>query len=310
LPNATEADVERALAARTIVRTWPMRGTLHFVAAADVRWILELLTPRIVAGSAGRNKQLELDDAVFARSRDAFINALQGGRQLSRQAMYAVLEAAQISTAGQRGLHILWRLAQDQLICFGARAGKQQTFALLDEWVPAARSLERDEALAELAERYFTGHGPATLEDFVWWSGLKIADARAGLAMAASRLAQDIVDTRVYWMAQDVPAVRSVSPNAFLLPGFDEFLLGYRDRSAALDPRDAQKVHPGGNGMFSPTIVLYGRVAGTWKRTLKRDAVAIEASPFSPLSKADKQKLATVVESYGNFLDMAVSFDI
>ena len=141
LPGAREATVEQALADRSIVRTWPMRGTLHFVAAADARWMLALLAPRTMAQAAGRFRQLGLDDDAFALSRDACIAALQGGRQLTRAALYQVVEAAHVSTAGQRGIHILWRLAHEQLICFGARAGKQQTFALLDEWAPAGSNV-------------------------------------------------------------------------------------------------------------------------------------------------------------------------
>lgn len=183
--NAVEADIEQALADRTIIRTWPMRGTLHFVAATDVRWMLELLTPRIVANNAQRLlRQFGLDEAVFARSKDLFVRALQGGKRLARNAMYEVLEAGGVSTAGQRGLHILGRLAQAGVICFGAREGKQQTFALLDEWAPTARRMARDEALAEIARRYFTSHGPATLQDFAWWSGLTVANAQAALELA------------------------------------------------------------------------------------------------------------------------------
>ncbi|MBI1879200.1 MAG: AlkZ family DNA glycosylase [Chloroflexi bacterium] len=150
LPDATDADIEQAIADKTIIRTWPMRGTLHFVAAEDARWLLKLLTPRIIAQTAGRYRQLELDEATFARSKELFAQALQGGKQLTRNEMLQLLEKASISTAGQRGYHILGRSAQDGLICFGAPQGKQQTFTLLDEWAPATKSLERDEALAEL----------------------------------------------------------------------------------------------------------------------------------------------------------------
>jgi hypothetical protein len=191
--GATEAGIEQALVDRSIVRTWPARGTLHFVAAEDVRWILELLAPRLIARTSGRYRQLALDEATFARSREVLIRALEGGKRLSRDAMYQVLESAHISTAGQRGIHILGRLAQEGLLCFGARDGKQQTFMLLAEWVPAAKSKTRDEALAELARRYFTSHGPATLQDFVWWSGLTTLDAKAGLEMAKQHLVQEVV---------------------------------------------------------------------------------------------------------------------
>jgi Winged helix DNA-binding domain len=306
LPHATEADIEQAIAERTIVRTWPMRGTLHVVAAADVRWMLALLTPRIVAGSAGRHKQLGLDDATFARSQKVLAKALQGGQQLARDEAMALLDRNGISTVGQRGYHILGRLAHDSVICFGSRTGKQHTFVLLDEWVPAARKLERDEALAELARRYFIGHGPASLQDFAWWSGLKISDARAGLAMAAPHLVQVAVEGKDYWMRADAPEPGRAAPSTFLLPGFDEFLLGYTDRSAALQPQHAQKIIPGGNGVFMPTLVVNGRVAGTWKRAVQKKAVTIELSPFAALKKTEMQAIAVVAQRYGQFLGLPV----
>lgn len=160
--DACEGAVEKAIANRKIVRTWPMRGTLHFVPAADVRWMLKLLTPRVIARSAGRYRQLELDKRTFANSKKVFVRALEGGKQLTRTEMYKALEAAKISVAGQRGIHILGHLAQEGLICFGNRRAKQQTFVLLDEWVPENQSLNREEALAKLARCYFRSHGPAT----------------------------------------------------------------------------------------------------------------------------------------------------
>lgn len=310
LPGATEIDVEHALANRSIIRTWSMRGTLHFVAAADVRWMLELLTPRIIARAARRYQQLELNDMAFGHARDLFISALQGGKQLSRPAMYALLDAAGISTAGQRGTHILGRLAQEGLICFCTREGKQHTFALLNEWVPATKRLERDGALAELTTRYFTGHGPATLQDFVWWSGLNVSDARGGLEMAASLLVQETVNGTLYWGPPNQPLARAASPAVYLLPGFDEYMLGYRDRGASLDPLYTNRINPGGNGMFSPTIVVDGRVMGTWKRTLKKNTTVITASPFTPLSAPETHGLATAAEKYCTFLTAPVSLQI
>ena len=292
-PGATAATVERAVAERAIVRTWPMRGTLHFVSPGDVRWMLELLTPRIVARSAGRHRQLELDDAAFSRSRKAVERSLQGGRRLSRTAVYRVLEAAGVSTAGQRGLHILGWLAQKGVLCFAAREGKQQTFALLDEWVPAARRLDRDEALAELALRYFTSHGPATLHDFAWWSGLTLGDARAGLESAAPRLVREDVDAQTYWFPEPAKA-KPRSPEAHLLPVYDEYLVGYKDRTAALDPLYAERA---GNGIFRPVVVVDGRVAGTWTR-----ATVAEPSLFTPPSRAETRAVAAAAERYATFV--------
>jgi len=166
LPEATEAEIEQAIAGRTIVRTWPMRGTLHFVASADIHWMRALLTPRVIAGSAARQQNLELDAAVFARCEKHFLKALRGGKQLTREAMLALLEKAGITITDYRGYHILWRLSQEGLLCFGPHEGKQPTFVLLDEWCPATKPWEREKSLAELAKRYFTSHGPATMLDF------------------------------------------------------------------------------------------------------------------------------------------------
>jgi hypothetical protein len=304
--NAVEADIERALANRTIIRTWPMRGTLHFVAAADARWMLELMTPRIVANNAKRIlRDFELDEAVFARSKDLFESALQGGRQLKRNELYKVLEAGGVSTAGQRGLHILGRLAQDGFICFGAREGKQQTFALFDEWAPSAKRMPRDESLAEIAKRYFTSRGPATLQDFAWWSGLTMADASAGLEMAKRSLAQETVNGRNYWRGSSTPEGKDPSPAAYLLPAYDEYTVAYKDRSAVLDP-SYTKLTNSGNGIFYPVIVVNGQVVGTWKRTLKKDSIAISQSPFAQLNRAETRAIADAASRYGKFLGVSV----
>jgi hypothetical protein len=307
LPNATEGSVEQAIADRTIVRTWPMRGTLHFVAATDVRWMLELLAPRVIASSARRHELFGLDDALIARIKKLFIGALQGSRQLTRDEMYRLLERADISVTGQRGFHILWRLAHDGVICFGAHRGKQATFALLDEWLPKTQDPGRDQALAELARRYFTGHGPATLQDFVWWSGLKISDAKVGIEMVSAQLRRETIDGRVYWMPQGMSALPKASNTVYLLPGFDEYMLGYTDRSASLDPLHTKKILPGNNGAFSATIVIGGRVVGTWKRVFQKQEVVITPSPFTPLSKTETRAFAAAAERYSHFVGKRIA---
>jgi len=303
---AVEADIEQGLANRTIIRTWPMRGTLHFVAAADARWMLELLTPRVVANNVQRLlRQFGLDEAAFARSKDMVVRALQDGKQLTRNATYGVLEAGGVSTAGQRGLHILWRLAQDGVICFGAREGKQQTFALLDEWAPKAKRMGRDESLAELAKRYFTSRGPATLQDFTWWSGLTTADATFGLEMAKRSLAQETINGQTYWLAEAPPATKDSSTTAHLLPAYDEYMVAYKDRSAALNPKYS-KLPNYGHGIFNPTMVVDGQVVGIWKRTLKKETLAISPSPFTKLKHAETRAIAEAASRYGKFLGASV----
>ena len=305
--NATENDVERALADRTILRTWPMRGTLHFVAAEDARWMLELMTPRVLAASTRRlQQQYDLDEAVFSRSRDLFIRALQGGRQLTRNAMYQALEDAGIPAAGQRGLHILWRLAQEGLICFGAREGKQQTFVLLDEWVPGAVSgakrLEREEALAELARRYFTSHGPATVQDFTWWSGLAPADAAAGLEGIKADMVHEVIDRKTYWFASSMPAADEVSSAAYLLPAWDEYTVAYKDRGAVLDTAYEKDAGYG----LSPVIILDGKVVGTWKRMLGKKSVAVTLNPFSSIDETGRSAFTRATRRYGEFFGLPV----
>lgn len=305
--TATEADIEQAISDKKIVRTWPMRGTLHFVAPKDIRWMLALLTPRIINRAARRHQQLELDAATFTRAERLFSLALRGGQRLTRSEMMDVLEQGGISTDGQRGYHILGWAAQTGLICFGPRQGKQDAFVWLDDWLPPGPTLNRDESLAELARRYFTGHGPATLQDFVWWSGLPVADARAAVEMVEVQLAQEELDGQTYWLSASSSGTKTGSPTACLLPAFDEYLLGYRDRSAVLEPTHAGKVVPGGNGMFKPLIVIDGQVVGTWKRTLRKTKLIITFAPFDSLSSAQMEAIVAEAERYGAFMNLPVT---
>ncbi len=302
--DATEATIEQAIAERRIVRTWPLRGTIHFVAAEDVRWLLKLSAERTIRRAFSRHQELELDDATFARSGEVLIEALEGGRQLERHAAYAALEAAGISTVGQRGIHILGRLAQEGLLCIGPRQGKQPTFVLLDEWVPAGREWERDEALSELARRYFTGHGPATLADYTWWSGLAAAEARAGLEAVKGELAQEEIDGQVYWFAPATAAPALTSPIAHLLPVYDEYVVAYKDRRAILTPEYAAR-SDAGNGIFRAPILIDGQIVGTWTRKLTKEAVVISPNLFRGLSRDEEKALAAAARPYGAFLGLS-----
>ena len=269
--GATEADVERAIANRAIVRTWPMRGTLHLVAAADIHWITRLLAPRAIARAAGRHRELGLDARTFARARAVFAKELAGGVTRTRDELYALLANHRISPAGQRGIHILAMLAMQGLVCFGPHRGKQPTFTLLDDWIPPPPPRDRDDALRELATRYFTSHGPATLADFAWWTGLPVGHARHAVALASlDELA--VGGTAHYWAASRRPAA---GPRVHLLPPYDELTVAYRDRSAVLDPAHAEATR---NGIFSPVIVVDGRIVGTWTREMTRHRIVVRAS--------------------------------
>jgi hypothetical protein len=299
--GAKETDVERAIAERQFVRTWPMRGTLHFVAAADVRWMVRLLTARVTRGAASRHRQLELEARDFGRAGEVFVRALEGGRALTRQALYRLLHEEGISTADARGLYILGQLAHQGLICFGPRDGKQQTIVLLDEWLPKARLLAGDEALAELTRRYFTGHGPATVQDFGWWSGLTQREIKTGLDLVSGALASETVDGKMYWMSPSLVAAPA-SRMAHLLPPWDEFTVGYRDRSAVIDPAFAPRASDG--GMFYPLIVSDGRVLGRWQRALVKGGVRVTFAPFARLTDAQARAVAAAASRYARFLGM------
>jgi hypothetical protein len=222
---------------------------------------------------------------------------------MTRDEMYQALERAKISPAGQRGYHLLWRNAQEGLICFGAPRGKHQTFVLLDEWVPPAKPLRRDEALAKLVLRYFASHGPATLKDFVWWSGLTMQDAKDGIERVSSSLASKSVNSIPYWMDRCITSLKRGSPVVNLLPGFDEYILGYTDRSPVLNPLHSREVYRGVNLLFNPTILVDGHVEGTWKRVMRRDKVDLILKPFKTLGKAEAHALTRAIRRYGEFMN-------
>lgn len=305
LPGTTEADIEQAVAEGSIVRTWPMRGTIHFVAPEDVRWMLKLLTPRIIGRMARMYRQAELDEGVFAQSREVVISLLQGGKQLARRAVSQALEAAGIPTGNQRGLFIIGYLAQQGVICLGPRQGKQHTIVLLDEWVPPGKELEGEEALAELAKRYFTSHGPATVQDFAWWSGLTVGEAKAALEMVQGELVEEVRDGRSYWLSPAPPQAASPLPTALLLPPFDEYTVAYKDRTAAHPQANTAEI---GHGIDA-NLIVNGQIIGTWKRALQKEQVTITPTYFIAPDAAEKRALEAAAAHFGSFLGRAVEAD-
>jgi hypothetical protein len=267
--------------------------------------MLRLLAPRLISGSARRNRQLELDEATFSNSFQILIKKLQATRVATRTEMMQALEAAGISTAGQRGYHILGRAALEGLVCFGPQQGKQQTFVLLEVWAPPGRQLEQDEALAELAIRYFLSHGPATLADFAWWSSLAATDARQALELARAQLDRETHGGQTYWLRQNLPTVAEPSPAAHLLPAFDEYFLGYTDRSAVLDKHFKPQL-VSSNGVFRPMLVIDGQVVGVWKQELSKQSIKITLMPFKSLNWEEEEAIIPAVDRYGAYLGLPV----
>ncbi len=293
---ATQREVDEALESGSIVRSWPMRGTLHFVIPEDLKWILGLTTERLLRQAASRLRALGLHEAQFETARAAAIDALQGGRRLSRTGLYHVFDQAGVSSNQQRGYQLLWYLSQTGTLCFGPPEGTTQTFALLDEWIPSSRQLEGDEALGELALRYFNARGPATVRDLAWWSSLTLSAARRGLEVVRPELAVTEVDGVEYVHS---PSLEPEAGGIRLLPAYDEFLLGYQDRSLQLDPEVSDRVFPGSNGVFLNIVVADGIVCGTWRRPAR--ATSVEVTTFEPLTARAEAGLRKPVRDYARF---------
>lgn len=292
--RATEAEVEAAHASGALVRSWPLRGTLHLVAAEDLGWMLSLTGERTVRAGAGRHRQLGLDETDFARVAAIARDRLTGGGRADRDELLAAFREGGVGTDGQRGAHLLGRLAHTGLVVLSGRT----EYALLDEHVPAPRVLDPDAAADELALRYFTGHGPATVRDLAWWSGLPLTLVRAATARVRDRLAAIEVDGVEYLLR---PGLEPDGDGVHALPGFDEYLLGYADRSAALPPEHADTIVPGGNGMFLPTLVVRGEVVGTWRRDRGRRVVRAAVAPFAPLTAVAERGFGVAMRRYGRF---------
>ncbi len=306
--GTTQADIHQATVDRQILRTWPMRGTVHFVPPADAKWMLDVTGARALTGAAGRRERLGLTEGIVTKATEVLREALRGGRCLTRADCVARLIDAGVHTAPEHGYHLLWYASQIGVTCIGPQQGKEQTFVLLDEWVPQPNVLDRDEALTTLAIRYFQSHGPATEKDFVGWTGLLVSDARSGIMLAGEILsAVNTVSGPMVVGTQSLdasPSTEIQDDELLLLPGFDEYLLGYKDRTAMIRTEHSDQVVPGGNGVFKPTLVAKGRVIGTWKRTVKKQRVDMQANPFSPFTRRQHLAFATAANRYAQYLQL------
>src|ERR1700754_1726561 len=288
LPGVGIGEINDALEERTVLRTWPMRGTVHWVPAADAHWMLDLMGVRQLTGAAKRRETLGIDEKTADRAVEILGSALAGGGRMTRAECLATLTDGGVEVTGQRGYHLLWYASQRAVTAIAPHVGKDQTFVLLDDWAPKPRRPSREEALAIMALRYFRGHGPATRKDFAGWTGLTMGDCEIGIAGAGDALTAVDVDGTEMIMAAD--AVDSGPGDWLALPGFDEYMLGYKDRSMMATPDQLAAIIPGGNGVFQSTIVQRGHVMATWKRTLTREGVTVTVLPLAEfdLSFAEK----------------------
>ena len=305
----TDAEIDRALADGSILRTHVLRPTWHFVTPADIRWLLALSAPRVKTACASRWRQLGLDKALFKRSQAALGKALRNGPLARPQVAVALTQAGVLSAGDPRLSHVLMQAELDGLICSGGRQGKQFTYALLDQRAPKAGTLSRDEALAELTRRYFTAHGPATAQDYAWWSGLTLTDVRRGLESIKSQLRREVINDQAYWLAESHTPIKDSRPTATLLPNFDEYTVGYTDRRAIFDAVHTPQLDARNAGLaLSQTVLIRGQIVGAWQRTFQKEAVQLEFTPFRPLTKTDQRAVAKAAEAYGAFLGLPVAW--
>lgn len=306
--SATDASISRAFDAGEIVRTHVLRPTWHFIAADDVRWLVAFSAPRIQAANARLYAQFELSGAVLKKAHAIIAEALAGRQYRTRAELAALLEARRISAYGQRGTFIVMHAELAGLICSGPVRGRQHTYALLDERVPRGHSFQGDEALAELARRYFTSHGPATPHDFAWWSGQTVGAARRAIEMLGSELESDLFDGKTYWRSGEGVTARLRAPAVQLLPNYDEHVVAYRDHGPSVDPRAPDALYGWGNGLTPHLVVLNGLVIGGWRRKLEPDRIVAVLTLPVRLSATERKAFDRATQHYSDFMELPVVY--
>jgi hypothetical protein len=305
LPDATDEMATEAFQKGEIVRTHLLRPTWHIVTSKDIHWILELTSPHIKPLLRLRHRDLELSELTINRSKSVIEKSLVGGKHLTREEIMLQLQSSGITTEGQRASHLMLICELDGLVCSGKPNGNKQTYTLLDEWVSKTSSISRDEALAELAKRYFRSHGPATIQDFIWWSGLPVKDAKNALEMVKSEFISTKIDERIFWFSESNSDSGGEKTKAYLLPAYDEFIISYRDRTDSLLAVDFKKA-VSENGLFRPIIVVNGKVIGIWKRQQMKNQLLIIPEYFSRVTQNEQEQIDTASKQYGHFLNMKV----
>jgi hypothetical protein len=302
----SDAAIDQSFAKGEILRTHILRPTWHFVTPEDIRWMLMLTGPRVHAANAFMYRQLELDKGILKKSNATLEKELRDGKPLTRTELASAFQKAGILTSGLRVGYFLMYAELEALICSGPRRGKQFTYALLEERAPNARKLSYDEALAELTQRYFSTRGPATLQDFTWWSGLTMADAKKGIEMVKSRFVAEEIGGKMYWYDPSVSPVKEKSPAAHLLPNYDEYFIGFKDRSAIGETIRPFNLDANNPAFIANIIIIGGQIVGGWRRALKKDAVIVQLNLITNLTKAENQALRVAMEQYSKFLGLPV----
>ena len=301
--GVTDAEVEKEITDGKILRTHVLRPTWHFVVPEDIRWMLALSAPRIMAAAAHYDRKLGIDADVLRRSRAVLTKALGDGKYLTRRELADALTRARVRADGtQRLAHLMIHAELDGLVCSGPRRGKQFTYALMDERVPPAKRLERDSALHTLATRYFTTRGPATADDFAWWSGLTKTDAKAAANSLGSNFDSAVIAGRSYWFPHSTRVPVSRTPIARLLPTYDEYLVSYANRGAAHAKVNPSEVGETFDFLGSNVIIIDGQIVGRWKREIIKNSVHVAVQPLTSLTDSDRAAIAREIARFNRFV--------
>lgn len=298
--GSTVNEINEALDRGEILRTHLLRPTWHIVSAADIRWMLELTAARIKKKMKPRDTQLGLTPAIIQQSKSILVKALEGGEHLTKEAIDVLWEKASIPTTEYRDAHLLMHAELDGLVCSGKSLGNVVRYALMEERVQPSPPMGRDEALSQLAQRYFSSHGPATVQDFIWWSGLTVGDAKSAVESVRAELHFETIGSQTFLFANDLLHLPLEKDRVHVLPAFDEFIVAYKDRTATLIPQQFEKV-VSNNGVFRPALVLDGKVIGVWRRTGKKDKIEVEATLFSKTSLKIRSKIENAFKPFGQF---------
>jgi hypothetical protein len=307
----TDKDLDEALAAGSIVRTHVLRPTWHFVARDDLRWLLALSGPRVQQGNAGRYRELGLDTRIRARAEKVIVSALEGGNRLTRKEIAAVLDDSGIDRSGQRMPYFLSHCELEAVIGSGGLAGKQQTYALLDERVPSGGRFDRDDSLVELVRRYLTSHGPATVKDMSWWSGLTMTDLRKARELLGDEVRSETVDGMVLWSIASDDSPPPAPRGAHLLQTYDELGVGYSESRFLGDPGAERARAAWGDRTYpSGVLLLNGRVGGHWRRTIGRQSIRVEVHLYEEPKRGATRAVEAAAEDLGLFFDLPVTVDV
>ena len=300
LGGCTEKSVNEAFDKGEILRTHILRPTWHFVSPENIRWMLQLSAKRIMQSMKSRDRDLGLTGEIYGTCYRIIEKALEKENYLTREALTAILHQAGMTLDTSQLYHVMVGAETNGIVCSGALQGKIHSYALLDKRVPPAQPLSKEESLAKLARIYFSGHGPATLYDFVWWSGLSVGEAQQGLYAVQTEFVSETINAQVYWMPDIAFQPPVVESRLFLLPAFDEFIVGYKDRTDLLTSENHAKAISS-NGVFRPVIIKDGQVIGLWKKAASRKKI-IEVAPFKPVDETTQQLINAAAEEFRIFL--------